>query len=71
MLTGRGGETLSENEVNLFMKKIEVMPHQRKVSTKRLLEYVFDDRSMQETILENQDEKSESTDQQEEEPQSG
>lgn len=71
MLTGRGGEVLSENEVNLFMKKIEVIPHQTKLSAKRLLEYVFDNQSMQGTILENQDEKSESTEQQEEEPQTG
>jgi hypothetical protein len=53
------------------MKKTEVIPHQTKISTKRLLEYVFDDRSMQGTILENQDEESESQDQQEEEPQTG
>jgi hypothetical protein len=66
MLIGRGGEKLSGNELNLFMKIVEALPYKNAeitpgfaetvVSTKRLIEYVFEDRSLQETFVENQSE---------------
>jgi hypothetical protein len=78
MLIGRGGEGLSENELNLFMKKVERMPSKKVeitpgfaetvVSTKRLIEYIFEDRPLQETVVENQ---SEGTELKHQEQQSG
>lgn len=57
MLIQRGGETLSESDLDTFMKIVEMMSNdgeKSKVSTKRLIRYMFEDKSMEEIILEQQ-----------------
>jgi hypothetical protein len=67
MLIQRGGETLSESDLDTFMKIVEMMSNnadKTKVSTKKLLRYMFENKSIQEIILEQQSATSETKDRQ-------
>jgi hypothetical protein len=67
MLMQRGGETLSESDLDAFMKIVETISYnteKSKVSIKRLVRYMFDNKSIEEINLEQESARSETKDRQ-------
>lgn len=46
-LLQRGGEILSEIELEIFLKKIDALKKGEKISTKKLTRYMFDNESIE------------------------
>mmetsp|Transcript_35021 Transcript_35021/g.33291 ORF Transcript_35021/g.33291 Transcript_35021/m.33291 type:complete len:92 (+) Transcript_35021:625-900(+) len=67
MLMQRGGETLSESDLDAYMKIVEMLSYnteKSKVSIKKLVRYMFDNKSIEEMILEQESPRSETQDRQ-------